>query len=81
MSHSLCQRCSAYSSCCLNYDGKPCRKERDVEPTNYDLIRDMDEQQLAAFLSDWAEDRKAWKGDEGMVEAFLMEKSNGRCGL
>ena len=76
MIHSLCNRCSVYGSCCLNYDGKPCRELRDVEPTNFDLINDMDVDQLATFLSDWAEDRKAWKGDEGMVEAFLMEKPN-----
>ena len=81
MSHSLCRRCSLYSGCCLNYDGKPCRKERDVEPTNFDIINDMDEQQLAAFFAEWAEDHRAWKGDEGMVEAWLMEKPNGRGGF
>ena len=81
MSHSLCNRCSIYGSCYLNYDGKPCRKERDVEPTNFDLINDMNVKQLATFLSDWAEDQKVWKGDEGMVEAVLMEKPNWRCGL
>lgn len=80
MSRSLCQRCSTYSSCCLNYDGKACQKERDVEPTNFDKINDMDEQQLAAFLSDWAEDQKAWKGDEGMVEAWLQDKPDWRTG-
>ena len=78
MSHSLCQRCSIYGSCYLNYDGKPCRKVRDVEPTNFDLIKDMEEERLTAFLSDWAEDQKVWKGDEGMVEAWLQDKADRR---
>ena len=50
MSYSLCNRCDNYGVCGLNYDGKPCRKLRTVEPTNYDRIMDMDAEQLAAFL-------------------------------
>lgn len=73
MSRSLCNRCSAYSACCLNYDGKPCRMTRDVEPTNFDKIKDMDLEQLAAFLADWAENVIIWQCDEGAVEAFLKD--------
>ena len=49
MSHSLCNRCEHYSGCLLNFDGKPCRKLRSVEPTNYDRIMEMDAEQLAVF--------------------------------
>ena len=76
MSRSLCQRCSIYSVCSLEYDGKPCRKERDAEPTNFDTIKDMDVEELADFLSEWYEDRKVWKGDGGMIEAFLNDPPN-----
>ena len=70
MSHSLCKRCSIQSTCSLNYDGKPCRKERDVEPTCFDVIMDMDVEELADFLSEWHEDRKVWKGDCGGNEIY-----------
>ena len=50
MGHSLCGRCSIRFSCCLNYDGAPCRKNRDVEPTNYDRIMDMSAEEFAEFL-------------------------------
>ena len=76
MSHSLCKRCSIQSACSLNYDGEPCRKERDVEPTCFDVIMDMDVEELADFLSEWYEDRKAWKGDGGMVEEFLNDPTD-----
>ena len=51
MSHSLCQRCEHYSACLLNYDGKPCRKLRSEEPTNADIVRDSDNQELARFMA------------------------------
>lgn len=51
MNYSLCQRCSVYARCSLNYDGKPCRKLRDVEPTNYDRIKDMSVDELADLLA------------------------------
>ena len=54
MSHSLCNRCEHYSGCLLNFDGKPCRKLRSVEPTNYDRIMEMDEEQLAAFNAEYS---------------------------
>ena len=50
MGHSLCDRCEHCFSCCLNFDGKPCRKLRSVEPTNYDRLMEMGVEQLAAFL-------------------------------
>ena len=51
MAHSLCNRCDQYSGCGLNFDGKPCRKLRSVEPTNYDRIMEMDVDRLAHFLT------------------------------
>ena len=51
MGHSLCNRCDQYFGCCLNFDGKPCRKLRSVEPTNYDRVMEMDVRQLADFLA------------------------------
>lgn len=51
MSHSLCERCEHGFSCLLNFDGKPCRKLRSVEPTNYDRIKEMDVDRLAHFLT------------------------------
>lgn len=59
MGHSLCNRCNIRFSCCLNYDGVPCRKNRDVEPTNYDRIMDMSAEELAEFLKE-AEYRPPW---------------------
>ena len=54
MSHSLCNRCEHYSGCLLNFDGKPCRKLRSVEPTNYDRIMEMDAEQLASFNAEYS---------------------------
>ena len=54
MSHSLCNRCDKHSGCYLNFDGKPCRKLRSVEPTNYDRIMEMDEERLAAFNAEYS---------------------------
>ena len=51
MGHSLCNRCDQYFGCCLNFDGKPCRKLRSVEPTNYDRVMEMDVEQLANLLA------------------------------
>lgn len=51
MGHALCNRCDQYSGCCLNFDGKPCRKLRSVEPTNYDRVMEMGVEQLANLLA------------------------------
>ncbi len=51
MGHSLCNRCDQYFGCCLNFDGKPCRKLRSVEPTNYDRVMEMDVEQLANLFA------------------------------
>ena len=71
MSHSLCDRCSSYFSCSLNYDGKPCRKNRDVEPTNFDKIKDMSLEELAFYLSEWASSRLAWERSPEKIEEWL----------
>lgn len=71
MSKSLCQRCSLYFRCSLNYDGVPCRKNRDVEPTVFDKINDMSLKELAEFLSEWASTSLAWKRDPGEIEEWL----------
>lgn len=53
---SLCNRCSMKFRCCLNYDGKPCKENRDVEPTNYDALKDCldgyGDRQLAQLVTD-----------------------------
>lgn len=51
MGYSLCNRCDQYAGCCLNYDGKSCRKLRSVEPNNYDRLMDMDVDRFARFLA------------------------------
>lgn len=51
MSHSLCNRCDHYSACLLNYDGKPCRELRSVEPTHADMVRDADNTELASLMA------------------------------
>ena len=77
MSNSLCQRCSSYSSCCLDYDGKCCRNLRDVEPTVYDKIQDMDIKTLAEFLADWAFYWEFWKIFPDEVRHRLEEEAIG----
>ncbi len=48
---TLCGRCEKHFFCLLNYDGVPCRKNRTVEPTNYDRIVSKTPEELAEFLS------------------------------
>ena len=47
---TLCDRCEKQFSCLLNYDGVPCRKNRTVEPTNYDRIISKTPEELAEWL-------------------------------
>lgn len=47
---TLCDRCDISSSCLLDYDGVPCRRNRTVEPTNSDHIRAMSDDELAAWM-------------------------------
>ena len=49
---TLCDRCKEAARCCLNYDGKNCRRSRTIEPTNADKIRAMTDEELAEFLCD-----------------------------
>lgn len=51
---TLCDRCDNAFHCLLNYDGKPCRKNRTVEPTNYDLLISKTPEELAEFMEDTA---------------------------
>lgn len=48
---TLCDRCEKQFSCLLNYDGVPCRKNRTVEPTNYDRIISKTPEEMAEFLN------------------------------
>ena len=47
---TLCDRCEKQLSCLLDYDGVPCRKNRTVEPTNYDRIITKTPEELAMLL-------------------------------
>lgn len=47
---TLCDRCDNAFHCLLNYDGKSCRNNRTVEPTNADRIRAMTDEELAEWL-------------------------------
>ena len=49
---TLCDRCEKQFSCLLNYDGVPCRKNRTVEPTNYDRIISKTPEEMAAWIAD-----------------------------
>ena len=49
---TLCDRCEKQFSCLLNYDGVPCRKNRTVEPTNYDRIISKTPENLATLISE-----------------------------
>lgn len=49
---TLCDRCEKAAECLLNFDGIPCRKNRTVEPTNYDLLISKTPEELAKFLHD-----------------------------
>ncbi len=56
-----------YARCCLNYDGKNCRRSRTVEPTNADRIRSMTDEELAEFINSQIIDRNIGVS----VEAWL----------
>ena len=47
---TLCDRCEKQFSCLLNYDGVPCRKNRTVEPTNYDRLISKTPEELAELF-------------------------------
>lgn len=49
---TLCDRCEEYARCCLDYDGRNCRRNRTVEPTNADRLRAMSDEELAEFFED-----------------------------
>lgn len=67
--NSLCNKCSHQFSCCLNYDGKPCKETRDIEPNNADYFRDlisnMDDNDLSLFIVDCI------KRDNGNLFEFI----------
>jgi len=48
---TLCDRCEAWASCLLDYDGAACRRNRTVEPTKADLVRSMSDPELATFIT------------------------------
>ena len=47
---TLCERCEEYAICLLEFDGKSCREIRNVEPTNADRFRAMNDEELAKYL-------------------------------
>lgn len=47
----MCDRCSIAGHCLLNYDGGACRKARDTNPINADLLRSMSIRSLAELIS------------------------------
>lgn len=73
----LCDRCRV-SGCLLNYGGKACQEARkqecpDVVFTNADKLREMDDEELANFLTYTWTEAKAWHTDDGEVLAWLKE--------
>lgn len=59
---TLCDRCNNAPFCLLNFDGKPCRKVRTVEPTNYDLLISKTPEGLAKWM--------VWYGNNGITCKF-----------
>lgn len=47
---TLCDRCEKAARCLLNFDGIPCKKNRTVEPTNYDRLISKTPEELADFF-------------------------------
>jgi len=61
----LCDRCRV-SGCCLDYLGKACANARsqecpDIQPNNAELIHNMRLDELAVFLTTWAQEAKVWQ--------------------
>lgn len=78
MANSMCDRCRV-PGCLLNYNGKACANARkeycpDVVFTNSDRIRAMSDEELGAFLGEWAAKECVWTTDgTGEVLAWLKE--------
>lgn len=51
---TLCDRCDNALHCLLNFDGKPCRENRTVEPSNADLVRQMTDEELAQAIEEFS---------------------------
>lgn len=51
---TLCDRCDAWASCLLDYDGVACRRNRTVEPIKADRVRSMSDPELATFITELA---------------------------
>lgn len=78
MNESGCKTCPAYAKCTATYRGSRCAALRDSyglnDPlTNADRIRDMSDEELATFLSEWAERCLAWYGEYGETLAWLEQ--------
>ena len=69
---TLCDRCKIEASCLLNYDGKLCRKNRTVEPTNADRLRAMTDEELAT----WIDRIQADAYERGMMETPIVDYPN-----
>lgn len=73
----LCERCKV-SGCYLNYLGVSCANARkwecpDVQPTNGELMWNMEPAELAKFLADWA--NGSWS-DAGITAEEVLEWLN-----
>ena len=60
--NSLCEKCHLKYRCALNFDGEPCKENRDVEPTYLDYFKDRtdyckDAEKLADFLTQFLIDQ------------------------
>lgn len=62
---TLCDRCDNAPFCLLNFDGKPCRKVRTVEPTNYDLLISKTPEELAEWIESIEPAACPWRDDHG----------------
>lgn len=74
----LCDRCKV-SGCCLNYLGKACANARsevcpEVRANNAELIHNMTLDELAVFLSTWAQEPKVWMQEFGEVRGWLTDE-------
>jgi hypothetical protein len=67
--NGYCYNCGA-----TQYIGK-CKKPCDtiIPVTNADRIRSMSDEELAAFLSEWAERSLAWYGEYGETLDWLKQ--------
>lgn len=63
MQSAVCNRCPLWAKCCLNYGSKACHnaaKEAgfEVKPTNFERIKDMSIEEMAAFLKSMVDDNE-----------------------